>query len=91
MSYIPFKILLAKSKWCSMTKAEFIKKAKILGYTNGWIENAINKMNEINDKYGLGYSYEDIAITKAKKAHENISNRFVWKSKDVIIFKPKKV
>ena len=32
-----------------MTKVEFIKKAKILGYTNGWIENAINKMNELKE------------------------------------------
>ena len=32
---------------------EFVEKAKILGYTNGWIENAINTMNELNDKYGF--------------------------------------
>ena len=74
-----------------MTKSEFIEKAKKLGYTNGWIENAINKMNELNDKYGFCYSYEDIVICKVKKTKENIYNKFVWKSNDTIIFKPKKV
>ena len=73
-----------------MTKIEFVEKAKKLGYTNGWIENAINKMNELNDKYGFSYSYEDIVICKVKKIAENNSNRFVWKSSDTIIFKPKK-
>ncbi len=86
-----FKIMVAKSKWCCMTKAEFIKKAKMLGYPNGWIENAIKTMNELNDKYGFGYSYEDIVIFKVKKKQENISNKFVWKRNDTIIFKPKKV
>ena len=74
-----------------MTKVEFIKKAKILGYTNGWIENAINKMNELNDKYGFCYSYEDIVICKVKESQESNSNKFNWKSNDTIIFKPKKV
>ena len=74
-----------------MTKVEFIKKAKILGYTNGWIENAINKMNELNNKYGFCYSYEDIVIYKVKKLQENNFNKFTWKSNDVLIFKPKKV
>lgn len=74
-----------------MTKEEFIKKTKILGYTNGWIENAIKTMNDLNDKYGFDYSYEDIFICKVKKTQENISNKFVWKSNDTIIFKPKKI
>ena len=74
-----------------MTKTEFIENAKKLGYTNGWIENAINKMNELNDKYELGYTYEDIVICKVKKEQKIISNKFVWKSNDTIIFKPKKV
>ena len=74
-----------------MTKTKFIEKAKKLGYTNGWIENAISTMNELNDKYGFGYSYEDIVICKVKNVQENISNKFVWKSNDTIIFKPKKV
>ncbi|MBQ7340208.1 MAG: hypothetical protein IJW43_05090 [Clostridia bacterium] len=74
-----------------MTKTEFVDKAKKLGYTNGWIENAINKMNELNEKYGFGYSYEDIVICKVKKTQENIPNKFVWKNNDIIIFKSKKV
>ncbi len=74
-----------------MTKTEFIEKANKLGYTVGWIENAINTMNELNDKYGFCYSYEDIVICKLKNAQENISNKFVWKNNDTIIFKPKKV
>ena len=45
-----------------MTKTEFIEKAKKLGYTNGWIQNAINTMNVLNDKYRYCYSYEDIVI-----------------------------
>ena len=72
-----------------MTKVEFIKKAKILGYTNGWIENAINKMNELNNTYGFCYSYEDIVICKVKKLQENNFNKFTWKNSDVLIFKPK--
>ena len=74
-----------------MTKSEFIEKTKKLGYTNGWIENAINKMNELNDKYGFCYSYEDIVVCKVKKTAKNNSNRFIWKSNDTIIFKLKKV
>jgi hypothetical protein len=74
-----------------MTKKDFIEKAKKLGYTNGWIENAINTMNELNDKYGFCYSYEDIVINKVKKIQENNSNNFTWNSNDTIIFKPKKV
>ena len=74
-----------------MTKSEFVEKAKYLGYTNDWIENAIFKMKELNDKYGFNYSYEDIVISKVNKIEENISNRFVWKSNDTIIFKLKKM
>ena len=36
-----------------MTKTEFVEKAKKLGHTNGWIQNAINTMNGLNDKYGF--------------------------------------
>ena len=71
-------------------KSRVYKKAKMLGYTNSWIENAIKTMNELNDKYGFGYSYEDIVVCKVKKTAKN-SNRFIWKSNDTIIFKPKKV
>ena len=74
-----------------MTKTEFVEKAKKLGYTNGWIENAINTMNGLNDKYGFLYSYEDIVICKVKMLQENNFNKFTWKSNDVIIIKPKKV
>ena len=88
---MPVKIIATKSKGGCMTKIEFVEKAKKLGYTNGWIENAINKMNELNDKYGFCYSYEDIVICKVKKAKENIYNKFVWRNNDTIIFKPKKV
>jgi len=74
-----------------MTKTEFVEKAKKLGYTNGWIENSIHTMNELNKKYGFCYSYEDIVINKVKKIQENNSNKFTWNSNDTIIFKPKKV
>ena len=74
-----------------MTKTKFIEKAKKLGYTNGWIHNAINTMNGLNDKYGFCYSYEDIVICKVNKLQENNFNKFTWKSNDVIIIKPKKV
>ena len=74
-----------------MTKTEFVEKAKKLGYTNGWIQNAINTMNVLNDKYRYCYSYEDIVICKVKKLQENNFKKFTWKSNDVIIIKPKKV
>ncbi len=74
-----------------MTKTKFVEKAKKLGYTNGWIQNAINTMNGLNDKYGFCYSNEDIFICKVKKLQENNFNKFTWKSNDVIIIKPKKV
>ena len=85
------KIMATKSNERCMTKTEFIEKAKKLGYTIGWIENAINKMNELNNKYGFHYSYEDIVVRKLKKGQENILNKFAWKSNDTIIFKSKKV
>ena len=74
-----------------MTKREFVEKARKLGYGDGWIEKAIKTMSELNDKYGFDYSYEDIVICEVKKTQEETSNKFVWKSNDIVLFKPKKV
>lgn len=72
-----------------MTKNEFIKQAKSFGYQDGWIENAINKMNELNDKFGFNYSYEDIVLHEIKKKKDS-NNKFSWSGSETVLFKPKK-
>jgi hypothetical protein len=70
-----------------MTKQEFEKKAMDFGYTDGWIKNAIEKMKNLNNKYGFEYSYEDIILHKADNKE---NSKFFWNGNEAIIFKPKK-
>lgn len=72
-----------------MTKQQFIDKAKSLNYSDRWIDKAIQQLEEINKKYNFNYSYEDIALSQQKNTTANAS-KFMWTSRDVVVFKPKK-